>query len=152
MRTFVVLLIGLVLFVVWQWYVRMDRRVKAANNAVIAKLTFGRLDKDMQFNVIGRSLAICHELRGGLAGLNLSEVEELLLFSLAMRELGIPPAYRHMKSWHLIRNPFLAIRPDSRILRMVSRSVSETEGVELTIDDRDPWADSVVSRLKQRRD
>jgi hypothetical protein len=84
--------------------------------------------------------------------LKLSEVQELLLMSLAMRELGIPPAFRHVRSWHLVRNPFLAITPGSRILRMVSRSVSESEGVELTIDDRDPWVDDLVSRIKQRPD
>ncbi|MFM0077179.1 hypothetical protein PQQ86_39200 [Paraburkholderia sediminicola] len=145
-------LVAIAILSVLRWYVRLGRTIKAANNAVVAKLTFGQLDNATQSKVVGRALAICQDLRGGLTRLNLSEVQELLLMSLAMRELGIPPAYERMKSWHVIRNPILAIVPHSRVLRMVSSAVGESEGIDLTIDDRDPMIAELVSRLNKRTD
>ncbi|ADG20887.1 hypothetical protein HDG35_007273 [Paraburkholderia sp. JPY681] len=120
MHTLTVLAIAAVVILVWRWYARSERIVKAANNAVAAKLTFSRLDRASQAEVAGRALAICHHLRGEPADLEkFSEPQQLLLMSLAMYELHIPPAIPYMKTWNVVRNPFLAIPPDSRTLDMV---------------------------------
>ncbi|WP_216675075.1 hypothetical protein [Paraburkholderia elongata] len=143
---------GIVILSVLRWYFRLGRTIKAANNAVVAKLTLSHLDNATQSKVVGRALAIGQDLRGGITGLNLSEVQELLLTSLAMLELGTPPAYKRMKLRHVIRNPFLAVVPHRRVLCMLSRAVGESEGIDLTIDDRDPMIAELVSRLNKQTD
>jgi hypothetical protein len=151
MRTLTVLFIAAVLVLAWRWYARRDREVKAANNAVAAKLTFSRLDRPSQAEVAGRALAICHQLRGEPPDFeNFSEPQQLLLMSLAMYELKIPPALTYMKTWNVVRNPFLAIPPNSRTLEMVAIAVSKSEGVELTIDQRNPWAERIASQLRRK--
>jgi hypothetical protein len=151
MHTLTVLLITAGLLLGWRWYARVGREVKAANNAVAAKLTFAQLDGPTQAAVVGQALSICHQLLREPRDLaELSEPQQLLLASLAMYELGIPPALSYMKTWNVVRNPFLAIRPNSRTLEMVAKAVSDSEGVELTIDQRDPWAERIVSKLPQK--
>jgi hypothetical protein len=146
-----VLAVAAVVILVWRWYARSERIVKAANNAVAAKLIFSRLDRAAQSEVAGRALVICHHLRGEPPDLDrFSEPQQLLLMSLAMYELHIPPAITYMKTWNVVRNPFLAIPPDSRTLDMVAKAVSKSEGVELTIDQRNPWAERIASQLRKK--
>lgn len=150
MHTFAVIAVVVLLVLGWRWYVRHDRVVKAANNAVAAKLAFSRLDASARNAVAGRALAICHQLRGEPPDLErLGEPQQLLLMSLAMYELNIPPPLAYMTTWYVVRNPFLALPPNSRTLDMVARAVSRLEGVEITIDQRSPWAARMASQLRQ---
>ena len=134
----------IVALMLWRWYARNDRKVKAANNAVGAKLTFMRITEKERMSVLARSESIKRRLWGGVPSVRFNEVQELLLMSLAMRELRVPCALRYKKDWHIVRDPFMALRPDSRILQMVAQIVGESEGIDLSIDPKDYFAETVL--------
>ncbi|MFM0174757.1 hypothetical protein PQR33_36130 [Paraburkholderia sediminicola] len=141
-----------VLLIAWRWYARRDREVKAANNAVAAKLTFSRMSGDDQTLVTARAHQICERLRGEKPDFSkFSEPQKLLLMSLAMYELEIPPAIEYMKRWNVVRNPFLAISGNSRTLEMVAAAVSRSEGVELTIDQTHPVYSAIARNPGRER-
>lgn len=151
MHTAIVIVGLFAVLIAWRWYARRDREVKAANNAVAAKLTFERLGKAEQVKVSARAYEICERLRGEKPDFSkFSEPQKLLLLCLAMYELDIPPALKYTKRWYVVRNPFLAIGGDSKILEMVLSAVNRSEGLDLTIDQTHPVYSALAAKMARK--
>lgn len=114
-------------------------KYRAALNVLLAKYTFLNLDPCSQQLVIGQVKDI---LAFGYAGASsdvindrfseLSEVELCLFMSLAMSDMGIPPALAG-HTWHHIRNPFVALLNGQKSIEMAQYQLEKNHGVRIDL-------------------
>jgi len=109
----------------------------AAMNALVAKATYQKMDKDLQKQVIDRTLFILQQDGGFSASQDrldkMGEKQKYGFFALAMAELSIEPLSRKWK-WYLIRNPFVALIKAEKEIKM-AQSGLKAEGIEVNLSD-----------------
>lgn len=135
MSTFsILILIGVVLFVLFKAKSSFTKH-KAAQNALLAKYTFGTLDSESQKRVVEKTKDILSA--GGVRGAGdrvarLGDREKYGFYALAMAELNIPPALSKY-DWQFVKNPFVALSAAETQIQAVKRNFIKSDGVEIDI-------------------
>jgi hypothetical protein len=116
---------------------RHGDRLFAAQNALLAKYTFSKLDLDKKNEVINKTCEILK--RGGIEG-DSRIIEEMIekvrysFYALAMDEIGIKPAFPNEKWWANIKNPFVALIKADKEIKTIQSLYSKMYGVEIIFE------------------
>lgn len=136
MWTFILIVVGV--FFVFKITSGFNK-YKAAVNVLLAKYTFSHLDPATQHLVVAQ---VKNVMALGYQGVSsefindrfskLSEVELCLFMSLAMSDMGIPPALAG-HTWHHIRNPFVALLNGQKSIEMAQYQLEKNHGVRIDL-------------------
>lgn len=110
----------------------------AANNVVAAAATFQQLNEEEQMRVHDHAIEIIRRSgwRGNEVPTFLHDVARFGWYALSMAELEIQPVCLGPR-WHFIRNPFIAINPDSKYIHGAVFGAKK-QGYDVTLKPMEP--------------
>ncbi len=113
------------------------RKLRAVNNALLAKYTFERLSPTDQRRVMAGVSTILanarYPIRNPAAAIaEMADRERFGFCALSMAMLGIAPALRG-EGWFDVRNPYVDIRGADEIFESTRYQIRKKHGVEITL-------------------
>ena len=146
MNIYAVYILGfLILVIIVLKIYRTKQEHAAASNVVFAKYTHARLSKDKQKKVHEKAIEIVKASDTKLRGFA-NEVERYGWYAKAMDSLGIASAVPNNPVWNKVKNPYLAIKPGSVLIRGVSAYLAKEHNINISVSEAKNYTGSKVKR------
>ena len=105
---------------------------KAASNIVFAKYTHSKLTGKQQKDVQEKAKELVLNSNIKMTGFA-NEVERFGWYALAMNDLGISSKVPENPAWYPVKNPYVAIMPDSYLIDAVCNSIKQSYGIDVNV-------------------
>jgi len=122
----------LILTIVFMKMYKTRQQHKAASNIVFAKYTHSKLTGKQQKDVQEKAKELVLNSNIKMTGFA-NEVERFGWYALAMNDLGISSKVPENPAWYPVKNPYVAIMPDSYLIDAVCNSIKQSYGIDVNV-------------------